>query len=402
MNSTLFVHVPKSGGTTLDSVLADNADPATSLHGFSYLAQAKHWDSLDDPGHTLVSGHIPAGALDITRFDQRITILREPLSMLASLTSYIDQQSPQTHHLRAFAEQGRPYPAYEPYFTPRFDRLRMSTEVRYGIAGPEHLYGEHCTVSEALHTLSSFERVLDFAQLDGEVKRLIIELGLFPPSNIPRARAYQYTPDLDLARRLLTDFDAKFYERARRQFRPLSADVDASYEKYRIGYAREHGLQIAMNATSDVSLRAPIGSGWLVADRSDLGMWFRWANMPSPTVDIPVRGTGTYTLHAYVHPHRMSGIHAELSSLVGGHRQRVTVEERPGVTVLHAQVHIENADWIQLRIGAESVAAAPDAGHHFHFVLGRMLLRRSAAASTAIKAPRSQNLPAANARRAPA
>lgn len=380
MKSTLLVHIPKTGGTTLDDILGEEFDPDLALRRVQPDSGIERWEQLRDPRFQYVSGHFPSAALDLTRFEHRITVLRPPLEQIASMQRYSEAYFPDSESVRLTRLGEGRHDIFGLYFGPGFDLLRYIAERSYGVAGWVHDYADPCTLNGALATLERFNRVLDFHHLDGELKRLIIELGLTPRADLPRHRSYSYSPDLERAQAFLTDFDVSFYKRAQKRFRKLPADIDVAYERYREGYCAARGLQLEPLSSVELSLGKPLGRGWHPAELLESGHGFRWANSADPVVDLAIARPGSYMVTAYVHPHQCTGLRLQGAAEYSGAKASVEVSERRGVTVLRARFVLPRSDWLRLSFGCEMSGA--DAGATDlvgrTFVLGRVLVRREA------------------------
>jgi hypothetical protein len=380
MRDTLFVHVPKTGGTTLDALLAQQLPAEKQLRGIQFSGPVEKWAQLSDPAFSYVSGHLPAGATVLNDYRQRITILREPLQLLASMISYNDVvDGPQSFVRRALEARTR-LSAYAEYFSPGFDLVRMVTDLRYGLAQSQTSYAMPCTPEQALRVLQRFDRVLDFRRLDAEIQRILIEDRLFPPSVLGRARSYRYKPDLGLAKKLLTGFDKAFYAKGSACFRPLPDNMDECYAGYRREYCAAHGLRPAAYGSTELPLRGPVGTGWLHPNCSELGDWFRWALVRDPLIDIPVAEGGTFEVRLYVHPHRVQRIAGELSAGTDQLISPMTVSEHGDMCLLQAKATLAGSGWLQVRMNCEPHAddESADQGQMqtLYFVLGRMLVTR--------------------------
>ncbi|MBL8306874.1 MAG: hypothetical protein JNM33_09275 [Rubrivivax sp.] len=380
MKSTLLVHIPKTGGTTLDDILGEEFDPDLALRRVQHDSGIDQWERLQDPRFQYVSGHFSSGAIDFARFEHRITVLRPPLEQIASTLRYSETYFPDSESVRLTRLGAWRHDIFGLYFAPGFDLLRYIAERQYGVAVWLHDYADPCTLNGALETLERFNRVLNFHQLESEIKRLIMELGLTPRADLPRHRSYRYEPDLERAQALLTDFDTSFYKRAQKRFRKLPADIDLAYERYREGFCAARGLRIEPLASAELPLFQPIGQGWHPAERLENGRVFRWASRVDPGLDLAIAQPGTYVVTAYVHPHQCTGLGLRAAGEFSGAKAAVEVSERQGVTVLRARVVLPRADWLRLSFSSEKAGAETGAADLLGrtFVLGRVLVRREA------------------------
>lgn len=379
MQRLFFLHVPKTGGTSIDSLLAEQTLPQRSLRNLQMSSAPRHWLRLADPALDYLSGHVPAGCLDIDRFDERITILRAPGDLIMSAHRFMRAMGVGETFLDRLLAAGQRYSVYREYFSPFFDGERLIGDLRYGIAGAQHLYAEDCSVPQALQMLGRFDRVLDFAHLEREAMRLVMEKRLFPASTPPRRRRTPYAGDAAIAAALLSQFDTRFFKAARQRFRPLPADTEASYQRYRLDYASNHGVRLPLATTWVADLARPVGSGWLDAEVSELGDTYRWAETERARLEIPVALPGRYALHVYVHPHEVRGQKGWVHTLVGGHRHAMRRQEHGALAVMHAQIELAERDWIEVQFDGElpdSARPASVAHDTRAFVLGRALLRR--------------------------
>jgi hypothetical protein len=237
-----------------------------------------------------------------------------------------------------------------------------------------------CTPAQALQVLKRFDRVLDFKHLDAEIQRILIEEQLFPPSVLGRARSYRYKPDLGLAKKLVTAFDKTFYTKGSARFRPLPEDMDQRYAAYRREFCALHGIRPAAYGSTELSLREPVGTGWLHPNCSELGDWFRWSLLPDPVIDIPLADGGTFEVRLYVHPHRARRIAAELSAGPDQPSSPMTVTAHGDVCLLQAQATLAGSGWLQVRLSCEPHPDDASADHGqmetLYFVLGRVLVSR--------------------------
>jgi hypothetical protein len=379
MRRTLFVHVPKTGGTTLDSLLGEQVPAEQSIKRLQVASELSEWARLGDPRLTYVSGHLPIGAIDLAQFHHRVTIIREPCQMIASRLSFSQGLDAAADDMQSLIKAGSKRAVYATYFGPQCDRLRLLTDMTYGITGDLSEYTSPCTPNEAFQVLTGFHRVIDFDRLDAEVKRLIIEERLFPPSTIVKARQYSYEPDLTLARSLLSPFDVDFYRQARELFRPLPDTIDSEYLAYRQAYAVANGPEVGTRESTELSLKGPVGAGWLAPNHSDQGLCFRWCHRPDPVIDIPISRPGNYEVRVYAHPHNVTALRAGLfavDSWVGD----MDAQDYGHITVLTGQVWLDRPGWLEVRCSSQPKEARATSDGNMdglYFVLGKVLLRRT-------------------------
>lgn len=384
MTPTFFLHIPKTGGTSIDSLLAAAFDPERSLRGLQMSSAVRHWSRPEHENFEYLSGHVPAGCVDLDRFGRRITVLRPPREMLASFCQYSRRISGARNFLDELAASGRQYAAYHEYFAPAFDRDRFVTEMRYGVPLAQHSYAEPCSVPQALETLARFDEVLDFTRLDHEAMRLVMEGELFPPAAMPRRRQHAYpaaSAASAAAEALLSPFDIEFYDAARERFRPLPGDIEARYALYRQRWTQAHGIWLEPARGLAIDLREPVGSGWLDAERSELGDTFRWAVTPRATLELPLARPGRYVLRLYVHPQRVQGLCADWQLVATGSQGVLRREDRQSVTILEAAFEAGEPGWLEVRFDGEVPAESADLATEVDaraFILGRALLRRPA------------------------
>jgi hypothetical protein len=280
--------------------------------------------------------------------------LRSPEECLASFISYAERHFPDHQPRQNIGRLRDRWSLYGGYFSPGFDTLRYVTERRYGVEVDHYFeYADPCTMAEALSTLAEFQYVIDFRNLHDEIRRLVIEQGLFPRSVVPHLRADAISRDVDSIRDLVTSFDARFYEEGKKRFRPIPTDIDGDYERYRGDYARERGMRIDTRTTVRLDLAAPVGTGWNGAEPFEFGQSFRWANTRRPILDIPIALAGDYRLSIFVKPHIATNLRATATSAFSGVKVAMESVSRPrlshqGIALLTADVSLPRSDWLHV------------------------------------------------------
>jgi len=386
MQSAFFLHVPKTGGSTVDNILGEEFPAQLTARGVQHSATLEQWGRIDDTSIRYLSGHIPAGALDLSRFEQRITVLRPPEDCLASFISYADRHFPGHNARENIAREGSRWSLYASFFSPGFDNLRYMTERRYGVERDHFVeYADECTVPEAISVLEQFGSVLDFQNLNAEICRLVIEQGCFPRDAISNLRSDKHVRGDSSVQDLLSPFDLSFYEAARKHFRPVPDNIEIVYDHYRRDYCKTRGLSIGPRNSLGLDLTGPIGTGWNAAEVSEKGQHFRWSNTSRPTLNIPIARSGDYCLTLYLKPYQVTNLRATVSSLISG--EQVVMQsflsprvEHQGMVVLRATITLPGSDWLDVRLDCDpppNTATTQELQANI-FLLGNALVRRGA------------------------
>ena len=383
MKSTFFLHVPKTGGTSVDAILGDGFTGGATLRGLGGAGNDRLWFQMDSDSIQYLSGHIPAAAVDMDRFENRLTIFRSPAECLGSLLRYSGSYFPADllrEQLRASRE---PFSIYWPYFSPDWDGMRFKTELAYGINGNLGVYGGDCSAADAASILGQFTRVLDFRNLDAEICRLVIDFELFPRDIPPHQRETANPLDVSATQGLVSHFDEALYEAALKLFRPVPSDIEHSYARYRRDYSSANGLKIVSRQSVELDLNAPLGNGWWEPEQSDLGSPFRWAISTRPTLNIPIAAAGLYCLRIYLKPCEATNFRAMVTSLVTGETRKMEYEPLNGVGVIRAYIESADSDWLDVRFDCNQRTADNQTEGNRVFVLGKVLMRREAIRRTA-------------------
>jgi hypothetical protein len=382
MKNTLLTHVPKTGGTTVDRYLGYNFDFDCSLRNLQLMLHPDEVYKVDNSSFYYVSGHIQTGALDITRFGHRITILRKPIEILASRLSFFRTFfSASEHDIINSLKSSKEYEIYSEYFSPGFDLKRFFIDLNYDLKVKEFSYVDPCTVTQAIDTLSKFDSVLDFTKLESEIKRLIIENNLFPPSKIEQFRKYSYTPDYEEAGQLLSPFDELFYELGQQFFRPMRADINEAYDRFHQAYCCTHGLQLQCYQTVNIQTQSMFTVGWSDVERFENGGWQCWSTILEPTLELPVCFPGLYNLTVYFNNSTSNNICVGgiLRSEIERKTGNLTIKTEGVISIIDAQIRIMNSDWLSLELYSRQVSSASSLSEDLRnlgILLTNVLLRR--------------------------
>lgn len=375
---TLLAHVPKTGGTSVDSIISSHYESAASTRLVSHASTNFSFDGLSTCESKYLSGHIPYAAVSHLQFDRRITILRDPVDVLCSINAFVKETGYFNDEVALALEIGCGYSVYGVYFSPGFDVGKYLIDRRFGIARGYQPYFTGGDVTGAIAALSQFTNVFDFSKLDQEMKRLIVEEELFPPSSLPNRRSYSYTRDLESALPLLTKFDIDFYKAACQFFKPEIRD--AEYEQYRQTYCENYGIQLDVLQSCEMNLGNPVGSGWNDAELSELGTMFRWSEVREPWVDIPLARAGTYSVSIYANDLYGRGV-SMLADCLGTDIQ-VQTQVQGTLQIFTVQLTISTPSWLSCRLSmgsqSERPASVPGDDRLVGFVLANVYVRRCA------------------------
>lgn len=358
--STLFIHVPKTGGTTLCSILQDHYYNVPQLPHAAPADLGVYISKLNDPIYPFIGGHFPVSTICVERFEHKITVLRDPVDIISSAISFVHKvrNLPEDSLLQA-EQEGAPICNFKIFFSLHFDTHRYKLDFDAGLADPFSQYISECTVIEAIEGLKKFTHVFDFSSLDGEIKRYIIERDFFPYSQISKKRRYAYLPDYERARKSLSEFDQSFYALGKEMFRELPKNIDSIYEQYRADYCREKGVELQIFEGKMLDLRAPIGIGWHSVDTSSHGTPFRWSEPSEATVEIPVRIAGTYAVVLFINPAKVSHLKIRAKTILSPRNFEVQLIHEKSMIVCQLFVVTRSHDWIHIDLTMEEEIATP-------------------------------------------
>jgi hypothetical protein len=354
----VFIHVPKSGGTTLDTIFRDHFfdTPLYPPVGPNKLGGVL--DQLRDPRNRYVGGHYPVGTVPLDAFDRKVTIVRSPLDVICSRLSFKNKlANAPPEALSPLELAGATLRIYEKYFSPCFEVERCKSDARQGVFQGLGSYVPTCAFQEVVDQVYAFDDVLDFARLDEGIKCFLIENGYFPYRSIQKKRAYAYEPDYERARKLLSEFDERFYAAARERFRTIPSDVELRYEQYRADYCRTRGLSLQVHEERRLDLRGPIGSSWFNVETSEEGKPFRWSEDRHATVEIPVAQAGIYDVTLSVTASAVDDVLLTACTTLEPRAFPVTESRTAGAQVFTAQVVTRAHDWIHLAFDLQRSAA---------------------------------------------
>lgn len=358
--ATLFIHIPKTGGTTLDAIFRDHYFDAPLLPSTPFDLFGKYIDKFNDPSYPYIGGHYPISTIDIARFDRKITVLRDPVASISSGISYINKLNgvPQ-EALTDTEKSGLPALSYKKFFTTHFDTERYLIDLGYDVAKGMRNYLFDCAASAAVENIRRFTHVFDFEHFDGEVKRFIIEQRYFPYAEIGKKRQYAYRPDHARARPLLSEFDDQFHRLSTALLKKVPGNIDILYEQYREEYCKYRGLALRVHEGRRLDLRMPLGMGWHHVERSGPDACFRWSEPDAATIEIPVAAAGLYAVYLYVIPADVKNLQISMSTTLHPRRFEATLVNENNIVIYQSFVFTRAHDWIRVAIDMPDSAGAP-------------------------------------------
>lgn len=377
----LFIHVPKTGGTTLSYVLENefiNSKVVTNI-------QIDELDKITrsrDNDIVYVSGHIPASLVNISEFEKKVTIIRDPSALLKSYINFNNHYNLKNIILEDSLSQNRNFLIYKDFFSKIFDFNHFLLDSRYDFN--EMKYSEYCdgfNISDSLDVIESFDYVLDFANLNSEIKRLIINEKFFPYSFIPVIRNIEYNFDGDVSK-LLSQFDLDFYQAVREKYFVSNLhNIDCLYDNYKDQYCQDNGLRIKNYDSYVIDIKGPIGLGWHQYEVSELGMIFRWAYNKGSTIEIPVYFAGNYSVYIYINNPKALEISVSLDGLYSNTKGSVIKKKMSCNEKFICSINISRYDWLIVKFDINSVIPYEVEGtlldeRMLGFILGNVLIKR--------------------------
>lgn len=384
MKKTLMLHIPKTGGTTLDYVLRDSFYNKNSVTNLQPTSAIGDFIKMNDDSNLYVTGHIPFGAIKQEKFENKITIIRNPIDTLISIISFAKKIN-QADELNKLIQNKEKYPLYSPYFSSGFEFDRFITEKNYGLQISSYInHFDNCSAENLLKNLKNFNYILDFSKLDLEIKRLIIAEGLFPYSDIPNKRNYKYTPDKETAREILSRFDIEFYEKVQSLFVPIPEDIDLQYENYKKEYCSKSGIDLKLYESMTLNLSGPVGVGWHNAEKNENGVPFRWSESKQSTVEIPFSDAGDYTVHIYIKNPNNYLIKTSAKSLISTDQILITEDSIHDIRSFKFRIRIQSPDLVLINFETiideslqnEQLSSFIGDKRTLYFVIGEVIIRR--------------------------
>ena len=350
----LFIHIPKSGGTTLDSIFRDHYFDVPLLPSTPFDLFGHYVSKFNDPSYRYIGGHYPLSTIDSGRFHKKITVLRNPLDSICSGISYVNKLDglPQ-EALTASEKSGLPALTYKKFFTTHFDTDRYLIDLNYGVAKGMRNYLFECAADEAFENIKNFTHVFDFEYFDVEVKRFLMQEQYFPYAKIAKKRQYSYQPDYARAKPLLSEFDEQFYNLGVSLFKKVDDNIDCLYEQYREDYCRNRGLALHIHEGRSLDLRMPLGAGWHHAEQTEKNNSFRWSEPAGASIEIPIATAGLYAIYLYIHPAEMMDLNFSIFTDLHPQEFSATLLNDKNILIYRILVSTRSHDWINIVINMQ-------------------------------------------------
>lgn len=351
-----FCHVPKTGGTTLDSILFENSvhtGAGTYSRFCSLASDAVTFAALrSNSSLRYLAGHLPAEFVYTNNFECKITILRDPLSTFISQYNYSKKILADHNNIGAIdsVQLGFEYSIYNPYFGDA-DLGAIVLNKRYGTFYMAELYKTSINIDSALERIKKFDQIYDFEALSSHIQSLIVEKGMFPYSAIERKRKTQYSESPERSRLLdlISPNDISFYNAAMKMVSPIKFNSDC-YQEYRNNYPADCGITLSARAEYELDLRNPVGIGWNEAEESEKKQFFRYASQETATIEIPIKEAGFYKVLVYVlnNSKDIEPSFDTLLSLVGGIFDQSTHSHGGNLITYELNIEFKSFGWVDI------------------------------------------------------
>lgn len=357
----LFIQLPDAPAPALDALLADRLSGTgrcirnRSLHDMVQRG-FKLWST---PGLRYLSGQVPACLLPLASSDRAFTVLRRPSAPVAPPVN------------------GERRGQFGSYFAPGFDDHRLRVETQIGIALALEAYADACTSEQALRTLSRLSAVVDAGRLRSAAMQLLMTLSLPPPLVLPAGLTDDREDPATGADADESGFDMRIFDAAMRRAGSSSpGEVQSAYERYIQRYCAEAGWPIGPHETIECPLGRPLGQHWHAAEPGDDGRHFRWSADTPPTLELPIRHPGWYSVRLYLFNHGLQEVGATVTTFGESRSSRMSELRHGQGQVLDAHLHLREPGWIVVQFEHGAVPERPGADQRRRgFVLGRVLLR---------------------------
>jgi hypothetical protein len=205
----VFIHIPKTGGTTVAHYLESQyPDELVCPHHYLYEFNPENVNEFAD--RCLFRGHFSVDIFDLLPFTQeyaRITILREPISRLLSLYNFYHAHRPEfiesdkgisggveiaiREGFKGFLESSAESILLEAH-NRTAQQFLLEAERKQLIPGYPATHDE--IVDIIIRRLEKFDLVGVLDHFNGFVNRLVTKFGFKQPGNLPRRMSFEILP----------------------------------------------------------------------------------------------------------------------------------------------------------------------------------------------------------------
>lgn len=220
MKKVLFIHVPKTAGRTLLSLLTPHYAPERTLYG--------DWANITPkiaPSYDLVAGHLYANMFNLADLlgHYKITILRDPMDQAISHYYHLNERRASHGHLPDYLEQalkvGLSESILDGSFVPTLDTAssHLSSLTKWG-ATPEENIGSAKTNLRYFDAVGFADNYEPFVR--ALCARLNIDCPVVPHLNPPKWKPAQIPLTAEAAKRLAEILEQEYwlYSYAKKEF----------------------------------------------------------------------------------------------------------------------------------------------------------------------------------------
>lgn len=291
-----LIHVPKTGGTTFDYIFKNTFKyfyPKSSiLTETQTYSSPEFYYNAKNISFDYISGHLPLSLVKQNVYNDIISIIRNPLDVLASMYSYNNRYPSLIDGEFDYSKS-----IFKRYYSKNFDFNRFYND---RLAGGASSFDDYCIQDEFdddLQNLQEINVIIDFNKFNESLKSYIEREGLYPFSEIPTSRKYNYDKRRakEFASQHINAFDVKYYDNIIRSSL-LFTSTKSDYHSYRFNFANKFGFEMLSGESSEYSIDKPMGLGWYDAETDGGGKLLRRWSEPNSTIELPLKNPGHYRI----------------------------------------------------------------------------------------------------------